>query len=50
MSAHLMTEVGADSHAVLDQARHLLADRYGILHATLQVEPETHGGCREVAW
>ena len=50
VSAHLMTEVEADSHAVLDQARHLIADRYGILHGTFQVEPETHGGCREVAW
>jgi cobalt-zinc-cadmium efflux system protein len=50
VSAHLMTEVEADAHAVLDQARDLVADRYGIHHGTFQVEPETHGGCREVAW
>jgi cobalt-zinc-cadmium efflux system protein len=49
-TAHLMVSVGTDSHAVLDQARHLLADRHGITHATLQVEPEDHHGCDEVTW
>jgi cobalt-zinc-cadmium efflux system protein len=49
-TAHLMVAVGTDSHAVLDQARHLLADRHGITHATLQVEPEDHHGCDEVNW
>jgi cobalt-zinc-cadmium efflux system protein len=50
VSAHLMVTVGTDSHGVLDQARHVLLDRYGIDHATLQVEPEDHEGCAEVAW
>ncbi|MEP7202295.1 MAG: cation diffusion facilitator family transporter [Ilumatobacteraceae bacterium] len=49
-TAHLMVSVGTDSHAVLDQARHLLADRHGITHATLQVEPDDHHGCDEVTW
>ena len=49
-TAHLMVAVGTDSHSVLDQARQLLADRHGITHATLQVEPEDHHGCDEVNW
>ena len=49
-TAHLMVAVGTDSHAVLDQARQLLADQHGITHATLQVEPEDHRGCDEVNW
>lgn len=49
-TAHLMVSVGTDSHAVLDQARQLLADHHGITHATLQVEPENHHGCDEVTW
>jgi cobalt-zinc-cadmium efflux system protein len=49
-SAHLMITDGADSHAVLDQARAVLAGRFGIDHATLQVEPESHTGCDEVTW
>lgn len=50
VSAHLMVAVDADSHGVLDQARHLLRVDHGIDHATLQVEPETHEGCAEIAW
>ncbi len=49
-SAHLMVAIGTDHHGVLDQARDLLRGRYGIDHATLQVEPEDHHGCDEVAW
>ena len=49
-SAHLMVRSGTDHHAVLDDARDVLRDRYGIGHATLQVEPEDHHGCDEVAW
>ena len=40
----------ADATAVLDQARSVLADRYGISHATLQVEPDDHRGCDDVSW
>ena len=50
VSAHLMVGAGADAHGVLDRARHLLGDDYGIAHATLQVEPDSHTGCHEVTW
>jgi cobalt-zinc-cadmium efflux system protein len=49
-SAHVMVTEGTDTHGVLDQARVILRDRFGIHHATLQVEPESHRGCSEVAW
>ena len=49
-SAHLMVQTGTDSHAVLDQARDLLGQRHGISHATLQIEPDDHQGCDELAW
>ena len=49
-SVHLVVEVGADSHGVLDQARALLHDEYAIAHATLQVEPADHQGCDEISW
>lgn len=49
-SAHLVVRPDADTHGVLDQARHLLQVRYRISHATLQVEPSDHRGCDEVTW
>jgi cobalt-zinc-cadmium efflux system protein len=49
-SAHLMVGGGTDSHGVLDQARDLLASRYRLAHATLQIEPDDHTGCEEVSW
>jgi cobalt-zinc-cadmium efflux system protein len=49
-SAHLMVAVGTDAHGVLDRARVVLRDGYRIDHATLQVEPDDHEGCAEVAW
>ena len=49
-SAHLMVATGTDSHAVLDQARDVLRERYGLQHATLQVEPDDHTGCDEMEW
>ncbi len=49
-SLHLMVADGTDPHPVLDQARSLLSDRYGVSHATLQVEPDTHVGCAELTW
>jgi cobalt-zinc-cadmium efflux system protein len=49
-SAHVMVSTGTDTHAVLDQARSLLRERHHIDHATLQIEPDTHTGCDEVAW
>jgi cobalt-zinc-cadmium efflux system protein len=49
-TAHVMVRLGTDHHAVLDHARTVLRDRYGIDHATLQVEPEDHTGCEEMTW
>ena len=49
-TAHVMVGNETDHHAVLDQARTLLRESYGIDHATLQVEPEDHHGCEDVAW
>jgi cobalt-zinc-cadmium efflux system protein len=49
-SAHVMVRDGTDTHGVLDRARELLRDAHDIGHATLQVEPDTHLGCNEIAW
>lgn len=48
-TAHLQTTDTADPHPVLDQARTIL-ESHGVVHATLQVEPQSHGGCSEVSW
>jgi cobalt-zinc-cadmium efflux system protein len=48
-SAHVMIGQGTDAHAVLDDAR-LVLRVHGIDHATLQVEPDNHEGCHDVAW
>lgn len=50
VSAHLMVDLDADNHAVLDEAREVLVTRYGVEHATLQVEPTDHAGCEQVSW
>jgi cobalt-zinc-cadmium efflux system protein len=49
-SVHLMVCEGTDTHAVLDRARVVMRDEHGIDHATLQIEPDTHQGCDELAW
>lgn len=50
-SAHLTTGPDADSGGVLIAAQRLLAERYRIEHATLQVEPaECARKCRELTW
>ncbi|MCZ7527666.1 MAG: cation diffusion facilitator family transporter [Acidimicrobiia bacterium] len=49
-SAHLVVGGADETHAVLDRARAVLSDRYGIDHATLQVEPSDHTGCEELEW
>lgn len=49
-TAHLVVEDAGDAHPVLDQARELLEERWGIPHATLQVEPADHTGCDELSW
>ncbi|MEU4739216.1 cation diffusion facilitator family transporter [Actinosynnema sp. NPDC023658] len=50
-SAHLTTCEGVDPAEVLHAAQALLADRYRIEHATLQVEPgDSARRCREISW
>lgn len=50
ISAHLVINGSDELHQVLDRARELLQVRYGITHATLQVEPADHDGCAEIDW
>ena len=52
-SAHVVLDVDADTHEVLDRARRRLHDDFGIDHATIQVEPADHqncADCTEMAW
>lgn len=49
-TAHLVATEDADHPTVLEEARRLLAERYGIAHATLQIETATTAGCREITW
>jgi cobalt-zinc-cadmium efflux system protein len=35
---------------VLDRAMQVIRSEFGVEHATLQVEPDTHTGCKEVTW
>ena len=49
-TAHLVTAEAADAHGVLDQAMQVMRTEFGVEHATLQVEPDTHTGCKEVTW
>ena len=50
ISVHLQVRPDSDTHAVLDQARDLLRDHHHITHATVQIEPTNHEGCKEVLW
>ncbi|CRY81873.1 cobalt-zinc-cadmium efflux system protein [Nocardia farcinica] len=50
-SAHLAVEAGADTDRVLAAAQELLADRYHIDHATLQVESASRAQeCDRLPW
>ena len=49
-TAHLVAAPQADHHDVLDNARDVLRDVYGIAQATLQVEPLNHRGCQDLTW
>ncbi|MGZ8742712.1 MAG: cation diffusion facilitator family transporter [Nocardioides sp.] len=49
-TAHLVAAADAPVQLILDEARSVLRDRYGVAHATLQVEPETSQGCEELDW
>ena len=41
-TVHVMIDDEADWHAVLDQSRQLLAERYGVTHPTIQLDPADH--------
>ncbi len=49
-TAHLSVHPGTDVHPVLHAARAVLADGYGIPHATVQVETTDHTACRALDW
>ena len=49
-TAHLVTASGVDAHEVLDEAGRVMRASFGVEHATLQVEPDTHTGCQEITW
>lgn len=48
-SAHLKVCAGADSAGILRSAQSLLANRFSVAHATLQIEDET-AECRDCSW
>ncbi len=48
-SAHLKVCAGADSAGILRSAQSLLANRFAVEHATLQIEDET-AECRDCSW
>jgi cobalt-zinc-cadmium efflux system protein len=47
---HVVAGQGVDPHLILDEAGDMLRNEFGIAHATLQVEPESHSGCAEISW
>lgn len=49
-SVHLMISATTDTQRVLNDARRLLEDDYGIAHATLQVEADSEQKCSDVTW
>ncbi len=49
LTAHLVTATGSTDR-VLDAARTLLAERFDIAHATLQVETVSSHACAELSW
>jgi cobalt-zinc-cadmium efflux system protein len=48
LSAHVLVPPDADCHARRAELEHLLADRFGIEHATLQVEHEPDDGLLDI--
>ena len=49
-TAHLVATADADHHDLLDHARDVLREQFGIVHATVQVEPLDHHGCQDLTW
>jgi cobalt-zinc-cadmium efflux system protein len=50
LTAHIAVQDGGDSRAVLQHARVVLAERFGLSHATLQVEAAGDHSCDEMTW
>lgn len=51
LTTHLCIKDDATKNGVLEQAQRLLAERYGIEHATIQVErSEESARCEELSW
>ena len=48
LSAHVLVPPDADCHARRAELEHLLIERFGIQHATLQVEHESDGGLIDI--
>jgi cobalt-zinc-cadmium efflux system protein len=49
LAAHVMVAPGDDCHALRRELERLLADRFGIVHTTLQVEHESHDELLEIS-
>jgi cobalt-zinc-cadmium efflux system protein len=49
-TVHLVVSDDVDSHDVLHTAGDHLRSRWGVAHATVQVEPESHQECVEETW
>ncbi len=50
LSAHVKAETTSDLGKLLLDAQALLEERFGIHHATIQVEPNDHRGCEKLTW
>ena len=50
LTAHLVVGGDHTTQAVLDDARHLLQDRFGLSHATLQVESAVDPAGEDIDW
>lgn len=49
-TAHVVSETGADQAHILNHASAIMRDRFGISHATLQLEPPGSAACQGVSW
>ncbi len=49
-TVHLMTRESTDAIRCSTERGRCSRRSYRIVHATLQVEPDTHHGCAEVTW
>ncbi len=49
-TAHLVAEDPRSMQSILEAARLVMREQFGVAHATLQVEPRTGEGCTELDW